>query len=340
MYNIDKMEKIFIYVFWPFTEAVQMKFDNVDRKVYVFNRHCEIPPDSFYVFENGPMFLRQCATNSTDSPIWGELDSNFTEAVQMKFDNVDRKVVCLQSALRDSARLVLRLRKAVDQCFWGNAQQTPLTPQSGESWIQTLQRRYRWNLTMSTEKLYVFNRHCEIPPDSFYVFENGPMFLRQCATNSTDSPIWGELDSNFTEAVQMKFDDVNRKVVCLQSALRDSARIALRFRKWTSVSEAMRNKLHWLPNLGRVGFKLCSTIKKTNYRSVWHLHNNEPSYVSELCIPVAKLPGRCHLWSAAFGDLFVSTAFIKTIGPREFIHAGLEQSTSCSLGPIVIILNV
>ena len=314
MYNIDKMEKIFIYVFWPFTEAVQMKFDNVDRKVYVFNRHCEIPPDSFYVFENGPMFLRQCATNSTDS--------------------------CRSSIGTARFRPTRSTSSKMDQCFWGNAQQTPLTPQSGESWIQTLQRRYRWNLTMSTEKLYVFNRHCEIPPDSFYVFENGPMFLRQCATNSTDSPIWGELDSNFTEAVQMKFDDVNRKVVCLQSALRDSARIALRFRKWTSVSEAMRNKLHWLPNLGRVGFKLCSTIKKTNYRSVWHLHNNEPSYVSELCIPVSKLPGRCHLWSAAFGDLFVSTAFIKTIGPREFIHAGLEQSTSCSLGPIVIILNV
>ena len=108
------------------------------------------------------------------------------------------------------------------------------------------------------------------------------------------------------------------------------------FQKWASVSEAMRTKLHWLPYPERVEFKLCSTIYKC-------LHNSAPQYLIELCIPVATLPGRCHLRSAAFGDLFVPATSTKTIGPRGFFlcwPSGLEQTTTCSKEPIFIICNV
>ena len=87
------------------------------------------------------------------------------------------------------------------------------------------------------------------------------------------------------------------------------------FPKWASVSEAMRTKLHWLPYPERVEFKLCSTIYKC-------LDNSAPQYLTELCIPVATLPGRCHLRSAACGDLFVPSTSTKTIGPRGFFYAG------------------
>ena len=40
------------------------------------------------------------------------------------------------------------------------------------------------------------------------------------------------------------------------------------------------------------------------------------------CIPVATLPGRCHLRSAAYGDLFVPATSTKTIGLRGFSYAG------------------
>ena len=101
----------------------------------------------------------------------------------------------------------------------------------------------------------------------------------------------------------------------LQSVLRAAARLVLRLPKWASVSEAMREKLHWLPYPERVEFKLCSTIYKC-------LHNSAPQYLMELCIPVATLPGRCHLRSAAYGDLFVPATYTKTIGPRGFSYAG------------------
>ena len=39
-------------------------------------------------------------------------------------------------------------------------------------------------------------------------------------------------------------------------------------------------------------------------------------------LPVASLPGRSHLRSAASGDLFVPATSTKTIGPRGFFHAG------------------
>ena len=44
---------------------------------------------------------------------------------------------------------------------------------------------------------------------------------------------------------------------------------------------------------------------------------------SQYCIPVASLPGRSHLRSAASGDLFVPATSTKTIDPRGFFHAGL-----------------
>ena len=97
----------------------------------------------------------------------------------------------------------------------------------------------------------------------------------------------------------------------LQFVLRAATRLVLRLSKWASVSEAMREKLHWLPYPERVEFKLCSTIYKC-------LHNSAPQYLIELCIPVATLPGRCHLRSAAGGDLFVPATSTKTIGPRGF----------------------
>ena len=47
-----------------------------------------------------------------------------------------------------------------------------------------------------------------------------------------------------------------------------------------------------------------------------------PFFLSQYCIPVASLPGRSHLRSAASGDLFVPATSTKTIGPRGFFHAG------------------
>ena len=102
----------------------------------------------------------------------------------------------------------------------------------------------------------------------------------------------------------------------LQSVLRTAARLVLSLPRWASVSDAMHDKLHWLPFPERVEFKLCSIVYKC-------LHDSAPRYLSQYCTPVAKLPGCSHLRSAAAsGDLFVPATSTKTIGPRGFFHAG------------------
>ena len=86
----------------------------------------------------------------------------------------------------------------------------------------------------------------------------------------------------------------NNSTTDFNLSARAAARFVLRLQKWPSVSEAPRNKLYWLPYPERVEFKLSSTIYK-------YLHNSEPQYLIELCIPVARLPRCCHMRSAAYG---------------------------------------
>ena len=130
------------------------------------------------------------------------------------------------------------------------------------------------------------------------------------------------------------------RIVYLQSVMQTAARLVSRHWKWTSVFKEMRNKLHWLHYLGRVEFKCC-TIYNTTYFSAWCLHNNELQYSSELYIPVATLPECFHFQSSASGDLFRCSCYV-TLRPSALMdfYACLEQSTSSSNGPIVIILKV
>jgi len=101
----------------------------------------------------------------------------------------------------------------------------------------------------------------------------------------------------------------------LQSVLRATARFVLQLPSRESVTELMRDQLHWLPFPARVTFKLCVTAYKCQ-------HGLAPSYLSELCNPVSLVPGRACLRSAAAGDLFVPRTRTKTIGPRGFSFAG------------------
>ena len=75
----------------------------------------------------------------------------------------------------------------------------------------------------------------------------------------------------------------------------------------------MHDKLHWLPFPERVEFKLCSIVYKC-------LHDSAHRYLSHYCIPVASLPGRSHMRSAASGDLFVPATSTKTILREDCIH--------------------
>ena len=97
----------------------------------------------------------------------------------------------------------------------------------------------------------------------------------------------------------------------LQSVLRAAARLVLRLPGSASVKSLMRTKLHWLPFPDRIDYKLSTLAYKCR-------HGCAPAYLSNMCTPVANIPSRSHLRSAAEGNLTVPRTYTATFGPRGF----------------------
>ena len=99
----------------------------------------------------------------------------------------------------------------------------------------------------------------------------------------------------------------------LQSVLRAAARLVLQLPYRASVSDIMRQQLHWLEMPDRVRFKLCTLV----YRC---LHGLAPHYLSDLCTPARV---HAHLRSSVTLERWLSIlrTKTKTIGPRGFYFA-------------------
>jgi len=82
------------------------------------------------------------------------------------------------------------------------------------------------------------------------------------------------------------------------SVLNASARLVMQKRKFDHITATLHNDLHWLPIRQRIVYKLCTIVYKC-------IHGTAPSYLTELCTPVAASTGRHHLRSAAHSDLLV-----------------------------------
>ena len=100
----------------------------------------------------------------------------------------------------------------------------------------------------------------------------------------------------------------------LQSVLRSAARLVLRLPPWASVTERMRDQLHWLPMQQRIKFKLCTMAFKC-------IHGLAPAYLSRMCSSVAAVPARSGLRSAASGHLLLPDTQMSTVGRRGFYYA-------------------
>ena len=86
-------------------------------------------------------------------------------------------------------------------------------------------------------------------------------------------------------------------------------------RKYDHITSTLRNDLHWLPIRQRIMYKL-STIA---YNCI---HGAAPSYLTNLCVPVATNTSRRYLCSATHGDLLVPRTRTLTYGPRSFAVSG------------------
>ena len=101
----------------------------------------------------------------------------------------------------------------------------------------------------------------------------------------------------------------------LQSVLNAGARLIMRKRKYEHITATLRDDLHWLSVRQRITYKLCTIV----YR---FLHGAAPSYLTEMCVPVAANTGRRCLRSAACGDLMVPRTRMIAYGSRNFAVSG------------------
>ena len=99
----------------------------------------------------------------------------------------------------------------------------------------------------------------------------------------------------------------------LQSVLGAAARLVLQLPHRSSVSDIMRQQLHWLEMPDRITFKLCTLV----YRC---LHGFAPRYLSDLCTPATV---HTHLRSSVTLERSLSNPRMKTktIGRRGFYLA-------------------
>ena len=102
--------------------------------------------------------------------------------------------------------------------------------------------------------------------------------------------------------------------LCRFQAIQNAAaRVVIGLRKFDHVSQALRD-LHWPPFRKRVVFKIATLVFKC-------LHDQGPPYLTEYCIPVSSIAGRCHLRSANTQQLYIPRSR-NVIGRRAFSVCG------------------
>jgi len=100
----------------------------------------------------------------------------------------------------------------------------------------------------------------------------------------------------------------------LQSVLNTAARLLVGTKKHDSIRHVLRDRLHWVPVQQRVQFKLCLVTFKA-------LHGLAPTYLADMCQPVASVGSRERLRSATRGDLVISPT-VTYFNARSFAVAG------------------
>ena len=110
----------------------------------------------------------------------------------------------------------------------------------------------------------------------------------------------------------------------LQSVLDSAARLVLNIAKFSGISAAIRDELHWLPIRKRIEFKIVLLVRHC-------LVGAAPEYLIELCRPVSSAAGRQSLRSASRGDLVIPRFRLQTFGSRAFAISGPQLWNSLPL---------
>ena len=112
----------------------------------------------------------------------------------------------------------------------------------------------------------------------------------------------------------------------LDGVMRAAARLVLQLHYRDQVTTLIRDRLHWLDAASRITYKLCVLVFCCR-------NGLAPRYLVEHCIPVATIPGRSKLRSAAAGELCIPRCLTATLGPRAFAVSGPSSWNSLPSDP-------
>jgi len=100
-----------------------------------------------------------------------------------------------------------------------------------------------------------------------------------------------------------------------QQVLHAAARTVLDLKPRDRVTPALQ-EVHWLPVAERIQYKLCLLVHTSPLGDM-------PEYISDLLMPVAKIPCRSTLRASSYGNLVVPRTR-RRIGDRAFSIAALR----------------
>ena len=110
----------------------------------------------------------------------------------------------------------------------------------------------------------------------------------------------------------------------LQSVLNSAARLVLNIAKFSGISTAIRDELHWLPIRKRIDFKIALLVRHCMVGAALE-------YLMELCRPVSSAAGRQSLRSASQGDPVIPRFRLRTFGYQAFAVTGPQLWNSLPL---------
>jgi hypothetical protein len=199
----------------------------------------------------------------------------------------------------------LRLNPAKTELIWlGSARRLascPMEPQDLAGVLITPSTQVRDLGVMVDNDLSLTSHVSHITSSCYYHIRQLRTIRRSLSTETAHALVRALIHSRLDYCNGVLAALPQYQLTRLQSVLRSAARMVLRLPASASVTDAIRDKLHWLPVPQRIIFKLCMTAYKCQ-------HNLAPQYLAEFCVPVELMPGRSRLRSAAAEDLVIPNA--------------------------------
>ena len=208
----------------------------------------------------------------------------------------------------------LRLNSSKTEVIWLGSRQRVKALESGRmmiSGVEIQKADHIRNLGVIMDASLTFSDHVSrLVRTSYYHLRQLRGIRRSLTTDSCHSLVRALIHSRIDYCNGLMSGVSLQLLDQLDGVMRAAARLIFQLPRMSSITSALRQRLHWLDVGCRIKFKLCVLA----YRC---FHGTAPVYLSRYIVPVSSVAGRSQLRSASSGLLCVPAS--KTVlGSRSF----------------------